>query len=92
MSSSRLRRLAVVLGLAGWIALVPVAAHAAAEPFHLLQPEGGLFAQVWDFVAGLLGLDSAGDSATATTTDGEPSLNTIDNGEQGATVDPNGRT
>ena len=88
MSSPRLRRLAAVLGLAGWIALVP-AAQAAAEP--LLQPAGGLFAQVWDYVAGLLGLASTAGGAVDSTEEA-PTLDQMDNGEQGATVDPNGRS
>jgi hypothetical protein len=90
MSSPRLRRLVAVLGLAGWIALAPVAANAA-EPFQLPQAEGGLFALVWDYVAGLLGFESTAGSATDTSTEGDTPSLTTDNGEIGATVDPNGR-
>lgn len=87
MSSIRLRRLIVVLALAGWIALLPGAAGAAAGPVQLF-PENGLLAQVWDFVAGLLGLDQG-----ATTESGAPEgdLLTTTAGDQGASVDPNGR-
>ncbi|HYH44937.1 MAG TPA: hypothetical protein VEG34_04580 [Thermoanaerobaculia bacterium] len=85
MSSIRLRRLVAVLGLAGWIALLPAAASAASEPFQLF-PERGLLAQAWDFVAGMLGLDGGVPTETVAPT---PDLT---NGDQGATVDPNGRT
>ncbi len=88
MSSIRLRRLVAVLGLAGWIALLPAAATAAsaAEPFQLL-PERGLLTAVWDFVAGLLGVDGG-----ASTETGAPGPDLLNNGDQGASVDPNGRS
>ena len=86
MSLIRLRRLVAVLGLAGWIALLPAAASAAPEPFRLV-PAGGLLAQAWDFVTGMLGLDG-GVSETGAPAP-TPDLMT---GDQGASVDPNGRT
>lgn len=87
MSLIRLRPLVAVLGLAGWIALLPAAASAAPEPFQLV-PAGGLLAQAWDFVAGLLGLDTGAPILTGAPAP-SPDLTT---GDQGASVDPNGRT